>query len=719
MSDLLEELVAEYKSKPEPDLTKLENFKEYLSQKDDKEFASKLDRLVVNLVSTMDKVSAQNNHLNYYIGEKIKLGYADEEDRRLLLSEFKKEVKEVQETVKEATKERERYSSMERELSDSIYDLPVKVPLIIPEGYLLDKECGIIKVAPDGVKVLVCPYIVLPVQIIEDSSDTSGDKLCRVIRWNNIHEKWQYHPYPISMKYLQDPNEITRLNGAGVIAIGRKYNKALADFMVDFINCNNMLLNLPTNVAIHACGWTIERLFFPFTTQEKGEDLIFTGKQGTTAYAIKQAIENLPVGSMDEAKNTINTLSDNAVLAIMLAGCLAAPLVPFMKGVLDENIGIDLYGKTTSGKTTIQVLATNLIYGLGDELKASWAKAREAGIWRKAEEINNLPYILDDSHRIPEKLTGVPHDLLNKKEGDKSAKTGDSWASKDNTRDQYTGVNLFNGEVSISTKSPDDSAGIYGRLIMISQKPFPSDYDYYKVEALKNRVYSNRGHFAKPWLKHIANVNSETLKNEVIKISEAFEDKDTDALYGRLVTKASLLIWCLQEFNKVFDVNVNVDKAIELLKQSMNSATNNVNVADKIVKRIVESVFQRIVYYQSQGFTKAIMYNHLPNEKSGNVNVVYKENEYLIITLDVLGEILKGTSHTVESARNILASAGYIEKAATKKYSRPKQSHEQDKAFITGFKFKYEDIKDFIPEEADYDEADDTIVATPEMPIVY
>ncbi|WP_017756778.1 DUF927 domain-containing protein [Calidifontibacillus oryziterrae] len=711
MAPSIDELLQE-PTKP-VNLTNPEEFKIHISKLQDEHFDEDMFNLVVRVLVSNSEKSAQISVVKSYVDELIKRGIADETDRKDLGAELRSKAKKLKETI--ITEKRYSHFTEEHDLSSVINDLPVKVSLRIPEGYRLDKECGILRATNNGGYLEVCPYIILPVQIVVDKSDTSGDKLCRIIRWNEQSQKWQYHPYPISIKHLQEPREITRLNGAGVIAIGTKYNKALADFFVDFINCNNMLTNLPTNVAIHACGWTEERLFFPFTTQEKGEDLIFTGKPNTTVNGIKSAVEELPVGSMDEAKNIINTLSGNPVFAVMLAGCLASPLVPFMKGILDENIGIDLYGKTTSGKTTIQIFATNLIYGLGDELKTSWANAKVAGIWRKAEAINNLPYCIDDNHRAGEHLAGVSHDLINRREGDKSAKTGDSWSSKDNTKDQYTGVILFNGEVSISTKSPQDSAGIYGRIIMINQKPFPSDYDHFKVEALKNRVYSNRGHFAKPWIEHIANIDSNSLKNEVAFISEVFEDKDADALYGRLVTKASLLVWCLKEFNKLFNMNVDVDRAIELLKQSMNSATNNVNVADKIVKRIVESVFQRIVYYQAQGYSKYIMFNHLPNERNGNINVVYKDNDYLIITLDVLKEILKGTSHSEESARNLLASAGYIEKAASRRHSRPKQSHESQKAHMTGFKFKYEDIKDFIPEEADYDEADDIIADVPIM----
>ncbi|KEF36288.1 DNA/RNA helicase, superfamily II [Schinkia azotoformans MEV2011] len=695
MSDRLDELIAEYKSTPQPDLTKLDDFKEHISNLNNGDFTSHFEKFVIKLTSIMDKVSDQDNHLNCYLNEKIKRGYAGENDRKQLLSEFKEAIKETQKTI-----DRRILSAIR--FADVTDDLPVPVSLGIPEDYILDKEHGIIKIAPDGRKILVCPYIVLPVQIVVDSSDTSGDKLCRIIRWNKAQNKWQYHPYQISMKHIQDPNEITRLNGAGVIAIGKKYNKGLAEFMVDFINENNMLVNLPTNVAVHSCGWTEEGLFFPYTTQEKGEDLIFTGKQGTTAYAIKQAAEKLPVGSMDEAKNIINILSDNAVFAIMLAGCLSAPLVTKMNPILKENIGIDLYGKTTSGKTTIQVLAATLVYGLGDELKSSWSKATIGGIWRKAEAVNNLPFLMDDSHVIVEKLSGVPHDLINRKEGDKSTKIAEnSWGSKDNTNDQYVGVVMFNGEIPISSKAPLDSAGIYGRVLMINHPPFPSYYNYNAVEQLKDSVESNKGHFAKPWIEFISQIDDKELKREVSQIGEQFHDEDADDLYGRLITKASLLVWSLKKFNEQFGTPIDTDKAINLLKKSMKSMTNQVNVADQLMQQIIDAIWEKACTHTPNENGQILL--NFDGEFMGNPNICYKIGEALIIHQTIIKKILnKKDDNELKPIKQTLVSAEYLRDPKPKNHRfAPTERYRGNESRIFGLLFKYEDIKEFIPTEED------------------
>lgn len=693
MALALDDLITEQENKP--DYTKLEDFKSYLSSLENKHFTANLEQTVINIVSDIEKQSAQNNHLNFYINEQINRGYAGEDDRKQLLSELKNSVKEVQEAVK-----RGKPYPTERELTDFVNDLPVPVSLRIPEGYMLDKEHGIIKVSKDGGKLQVCPYIVLPVQIVEDSSDTSGDDLCRIIRWNKSIDKWQYHPYPISVRHIQDPNEITRLNGARVIALGRKYNKGLAEFMVDVINCNNMLANLPTNVAVHTCGWTNEGLFFPYTTQEKGEDLIFTGKPGTTVYAIKQAAEKLPVGNMDEAKKIINNLSDNPVFALMVGGCLASPLVTKMSPILKENIGMDLFGKSTSGKTTIQTLATNLIYGLGDELKTSWAKAREAGIWRKAEAINNLPFILDDSHRMDEKLCGVPHDLINRKEGDKSTKISEnSWGSKDNTRDQYVGVILFNGEISISSKTPLDSAGIYGRVLMINHPPFPSHYNSRTVEQLVDYVDSNKGHFAKPWIEFISKIDDKVLKREVSQIGEQFHDEDADDLYGRLITKAALLVWCLQQFNEQFGTSIDINKAIDLLKSSMHSMTKQVNVADQLMKQIIDSVWEKVCTHTPNDNGEILL--NFDGDFIGKPTVCYKVEKELIIQQTIIKKILNTRDDKeLKQIKQTLVSGGYLkDPSPSNQRFAPTGDYKGNESRIFGLLFDYEAIKEFIPKE--------------------
>src|SRR5690606_25827905 len=102
----------------------------------------------------------------------------------------------------------------------------------------------------------------------------------------------------------------------------------------------------------------------------------------------------------------------------MLAGMFAAPVVPLLRDKLKESVGLDLSKKTSSGKTSLQMIAYNLVYGNCRPFVRSWDGATPNGIWGIANKANHMPIILDDSHLIPERLASMPHALINGVQGD-------------------------------------------------------------------------------------------------------------------------------------------------------------------------------------------------------------------------------------------------------------------------------------------------------------
>lgn len=691
--DIIQQLVDEDKKHTQPNLLDADQLKLYLSN------ASVIDedtKKNVSLKIEDSGLSAIDKHVLFtiLIEELIVRGIIVVENEGDKIEKLKK----MQEEAKELLKYRKTW----KKVSEFGVNFPGEVDLLIPPGYTLSKENGIEKVeTKDGQRypITVCPYIVLPCQFVNDPKNTSGDKLVRLTKWNNKEGKWEYHPYPVSIGKITKMKEIGVLDDAGIIVLGDKYRKALADFNTDLINANNKLVGLQVNEAISNCGWTSEGLFFPFTTKEKGENLIFTGIQGTTTYSIYEAVKKMPKGEISKANEILQELQDNPVFGICLAGVLASPLVPKLEGILDENIGIEVSGRSSKGKTTIQTLAATLVYGLGEELKASWAKAKEAGIWRKAESINNLPYILDDSHRITEKLQAVPHDLINGKEGDKSTLAKERWDSKDNTKWQYRGVILFNGEVSISVKSPSDTVGIYGRTIMIDFDPFPSQYNGTMVESLKRKAMKNGGHFAEPWIRHLSSIDEEQTVQSIIEIKEGFGLSDADEKLQRLTTKASVLVWALQEFNQLFGVNVNIGKVKELLGEAMQKGTQNVGVADKIMKKIIDDVWAEI-NNEKTNENGYINYNYASKmaDLNGSADMFYKVKEHLVMKNAVLEQILKGSNFgSIHYVRSQLASVNYLETYEKGDMKEHSYISSVGKKKMYGLKFPYEMFKHLLP----------------------
>ncbi|WCK53918.1 DUF927 domain-containing protein [Aneurinibacillus sp. Ricciae_BoGa-3] len=621
------------------------------------------------------------------------------------------EVKEKhQGTMVDLLQEEEALQHSQVRISSVLPNHPINIDLIIPEGFMLNPANGIVQQKFVEGKIyskIAYPSIVLPYQIIKDSADTTGDKLIKLIKYDAETGTWEHHPFPVSIKHLVSSKEIIRVDGAGIIVFGEDYKKPMASFFLKLIHSNKMLKGLKVEEAVSVCGWTSKGDFFPFTTKS---DITFIGEKGTTVFEIDKTVKTLPKGNYVEAIDVLTELRDNAVFLIMLAGCLASPLVSKLEGVLDENIGIDLYGKTTSGKTTIQTIAINLVYGLGDALKKRWGKSTQAGIWGFAKEVNNLPFVLDDSHRMNEKrYEGVPHDLINGNEGSKQVETGKGrWQSRASGGRDFNGVIFFNGEISIATKVEATSAGIFGRILLVNEPPFPKEFDAKKVEALSLKSLRNGGQFAKTWLKEIGKLDSDALINQVQEVSKLVSQDDDESLVQRLRIKAALLIWSLEKFKAMVGVQLNVEAAVDLLNRSMRAETKQVNIADRIMREIIERIWGIItalspnikdkdymIAVKNDLSVDTIVFNGIPT-------LYYKTGEFLVLKQEIVESILQKKYGDMTQVRQLLYVAGFIKSNKLQTTQRPRVEGETaQNPRITGIKFFFDSFEKFIPRDED------------------
>lgn len=216
----------------------------------------------------------------------------------------------------------------------------------------------------------------------------------------------------------------------------------------------------------------------------------------------------------------------------------------------------------------------------------------------------------------------------------------------------------------------------------------------------------NGGHFAKEWIEHIASLDIEQVIDRLEKLDELFDEPDMDKLYGRLTTKATVLVFCLEEFNKLFGTDVNVDAMVKLLKQFMMKGIDNVNVADRIMKLIVDKIFEQVTSH-SKNDKNCFLFEFgtgpdLLGLKKGN-DVCYKENERLIITNTVLEKIIDGKKlGSVDNVRIKLHTAGYLTDSDLKyrKYP-PTEVQSKQQAQIYGMTFPYEKFERFRRDKTD------------------
>jgi len=596
------------------------------------------------------------------------------------------------------------------QLKDYFPDSPINVNLTIPNNYSLDRHKGVILHSFDKkgypVEELITPYILLPLEKVISSSSSGVDITLRLIIWNIQRQEWVYFNSVVPKKSLSNERDILSMDNTDIITIGDTYKKALSMFMTELFIANNNGADLPIKYAFDSCGWTKQNTFFPFTTDNTKENLIFLGEEDTTVSAIFNKVQKPLRGTYQEAVAIINELKDNPVFGIMLAGALASPIVSKLEGLLDENIGIDLFGKSSSGKTLTHMLVLRLIYGLGIDLKSSWSGTSEAAIWNKLKELRHLPLIMDDSHGMKDDLCQLPHHMLNGTSGDKSKKTnkGD-WKSGDVTKNIYRGVIFFNGEIPVASKAPRDSAGIHGRIIKVALPPFPSHYNAQMVDDLKLRAERNGGYFAKPWLEHITTKDIDEINENLIRISPRFNGKNKDRLYSRLITKASLLIYCIEQFNQLFDTQINVERIYSVLLESMVEGTSEVGVADTIMQDLFHKAWDKISPLDLDEKNCIIVNYHNPTGLylDHNLNsIVYKINQKndkdncLIIKSSLFEQLTKeiGCKNS-KQARQILKNGGYLETDDFQTYRYP-SSGEDDRPRMYGVKFHYSVIKKLI-----------------------
>ncbi|MFF2015729.1 DUF927 domain-containing protein [Paenibacillus sp. NPDC058177] len=268
--------------------------------------------------------------------------------------------------------------------------LPNQVDLKIPEGYAFSREHGITATTSQTTVESVYGSVIVPTAIIKTDEDYH-EPVLRLYFWNNNKQTWIKHHLLVDYQMLTTTKDISKLNKAMQIVLKEQQKPALTNYFVMLWEANERFESLPTIIQTQRCGWDGPNNFYPFIITN--EETFVKTKIKTLMNAIIRTAIDLPKGNKDEALEIIAELQDNPVFAVCLAGCLASPIVPLVAGKLDENIGIDIYGKTTAGKAAIQKLAIDLVYGMGNLFRLSWANFKSAGMWNMARVANNLVFI--------------------------------------------------------------------------------------------------------------------------------------------------------------------------------------------------------------------------------------------------------------------------------------------------------------------------------------
>ena len=440
-------------------------------------------------------------------------------------------------------------------------------------------------------RIVVAPVAAFPVRVFIPYSRATLDhpELYQLVRYNPATGKWEEVQQVVKKSYLCHAGSIHHLANIG-LSVGSANASELAKFFQLFID--NNAKNIEIVETVRKFGWVTsssgEKWFAPFSGSYK-----VVPASGDLAESSNFEGVKLKSGSREEAVAIVRELGSNQVFLTMLAGMFAGPVVSLIKDYLQEGIGIDLSGKTSKGKTSIQKIAFNLVYGNADLFTRSWHGATPNGIWGVADMANHLPFILDDSHLISKHLADMPHALINGPQGDKMQVNPATNELSIREQKSVLTVIFFNGEVPLSEQTLiSNSRGLLGRVFMIRALPFPDTFTSEQVRAYVRRSFQNRGQFRDEWLAHLAKLDPEIIIEQVIELTELFEGGNASTLYGRLTSKAAMLYWSLKEANEVLDLGLNPDTLIPFLIEQMSETATNGDIIREIVRDVAEHVRQ-------------------------------------------------------------------------------------------------------------------------------
>jgi len=546
----------------------------------------------------------------------------------------------------------------------------------LPEIILYDKKKT----------VVVSNVAAFPIRMYIPKAKATLDhpELYQLTRYNPGTGLWEEVPQVFKKSYLCYAGSIHNLADTG-ISVGSANASELAKFFQLFIDTNAK--NLEIVETVHKFGWvtnksTGEKTFAPFfgsyTVVPASGDMTEKEEAAGDFELVKKK-----AGNRNEAVAMVQEMKENKVFLTMLAGMFAGPVVYLLREHLQESIGIDLSGKTSKGKTSVQKIAFNLVYGNANPFTRSWEGATPNGIWGIAGIANHLPFILDDSHLIRKHTANMPHALINGFQGDKMQVNKATNELSLRERKTVMTVMFFNGEVQLSEQTLiSNSRGLLGRVIMVRALPFPETFTSEQVKAYVRRSYLNRGHFRDDWLTHLSKLDPEATVDQVMELTKLFEVADASSLYGRLTSKAATLYWSLKEANEVLGLGLEPDILIPFLIEQMTTTTTNGDINEEIVRDIVEHVKQHSA--QEETF-----HPFTPNRLREGYNS--SEDDFFLVKRTCLEKIVK-ERRKIEPLLDELHNEGYLTQKGSRKVNY--KTREGSSSSTTGYSFSKKFIRD-------------------------
>ncbi|MCC8101181.1 MAG: DUF927 domain-containing protein, partial [Clostridiales bacterium] len=358
---------------------------------------------------------------------------------------------------------------------------------------------GIYRENPDKMKtdILACYHPILPLERMKNL-ETGEEQIKLAYRRN---ARWEEIIVPKTM--IASANKIVALSGRGV-AVTSENAKALVRYLSDVENYNDDYIHVQYSSS--KLGW-IRGDFLPYDTK-----IVFDGN-----IRFKQIFDSIGEhGSRNIWFDHVKKLrrSGRMEVKIMLAASFASVLIYLIGGL---PFFVDLWGETEGGKTVTLMLAASVWANPDESQYIGDFKTTDVALEAKADMLNNLPVILDDtsktSKRISENYEGVVYDLCSGK--------GKSRSNKElgiNRENRWRTCFLTNGERPLS--SYVNQGGAVNRILEVEC----GEKVYEDPQETANTLKQNYGFAGKEFVAAVKEMSIDEIKEIYQDISSQLYD---------------------------------------------------------------------------------------------------------------------------------------------------------------------------------------------------
>lgn len=311
-------------------------------------------------------------------------------------------------------------------------------------GSWIATETGIYSQNMSTVEQIACYHPILPVERLKNL-ETGEEQIKLAFKRNG---RWEEIIVPKVM--ITSASKIVALSGRGV-AVTSENAKLLVRYLSDVENRNTDQIEVQYSSS--KLGW-IKKEFLPYDTE-----ITFDGDS-----RFRQLFESIGEhGNRDKWYEHVKDLRrvGRPEIKMMLAASFASILI---KPIGALPFFVDLWGETEGGKTVTLMLAASVWANPAESAYIGDFKTTDVALEAKANMLNHLPMILDDTskknRKIEENFEGVVYDLCSGK--------GKTRSNRDigiNTESHWNNCILTNGERPLT--SYVNQGGAINRILEI------------------------------------------------------------------------------------------------------------------------------------------------------------------------------------------------------------------------------------------------------------